>query len=144
LAEGALIKLGVPITAEPRDVLLQQVYHAYGMQQAASRMLQDVNPEDFSSDDREVKAAAKAIEFMYSEWTDRAARISKMALDVGIEERLVKLAERQGDVIVGIIRAVVIGLELSPELQRKAFVLAATELRQTIDAPKNVTPGAVK
>lgn len=143
LSKHALMKLGVPITVEPRQALLDQVYTAYGMQQAASLLAQQIRPEDLNSDNEDIRMAARAKLSLLSEWTDRVARVSKMALDAGIEERLVKLAERQGDAIVAIVRAIVLGLELTPEQKQQAYVIAANELRGLTDgAPINVTPDA--
>lgn len=140
-AEASLIKLGVPVTVEPRQALLDQVYLAYGMVQSAQLMTQELDPEDLESEDREVRGNAKARIYMLEQWSDRAARISKMALDAGIEERMVRLAERQGDAIVAVIRSIVLGLELSPEQAQEAYVIAANELRGLTDnTPRNVTP----
>jgi hypothetical protein len=64
---------------------------------------------------------------LYNEALDRAAKVSKMALDAGIEERMVKLAERQSEEIAMVIKNAV---SLLPEdLQLLVITRAASELR---------------
>lgn len=54
---------------------------------------------------------------VYGEERDRAMKAAKIAIDAGIAERLVKLAEREVDTIVAVIRASLqeMGLDLTPE-----------------------------
>ena len=40
------------------------------------------------------------------EWVDRAARISKLAMDAGVEERRIQLAEADGKILAGVIQRV--------------------------------------
>lgn len=60
----------------------------------------------------------------YAAWLDRyererllAIRAAKMAIDAGVQERLVRLAEREVDTIVAVFRAAFaeMGLELTPD-----------------------------
>jgi hypothetical protein len=50
---------------------------------------------------------------------DRMAKYSKMALDVGIEERTVQLAERQAELVTRFFESVLDELELTPEQYEK-------------------------
>jgi hypothetical protein len=110
------------------------------MRLAAGELAQEIDPQDLLPNDNEdFKAGTpRRIQAMstlglLTDWTEKAARISKLALDAGIEERQIKLAERQGEAIIAAIRAVVIGLNLPEEMQAKAFQLAAGALRELTD-----------
>ena len=50
---------------------------------------------------------------------ERLARYAKMALDIGIEERQIQLAEREADMINGYFEAVLQDVELTPAQRRK-------------------------
>lgn len=50
---------------------------------------------------------------VYSEWTDRAAKYAKMALDAGMAERRVRLAEAEGELLAGVIQAILGDLSLN-------------------------------
>jgi len=54
---------------------------------------------------------------MYLDERQQAVRSAKAAIDAGVADRLVKLAEREVDVLVDVIRASLadMGLELTPE-----------------------------
>jgi hypothetical protein len=51
--------------------------------------------------------------------TDRLARYSKMALDIGIEEAQLKLAEREADLVSHYLEAVLTDLSLTPDQRKK-------------------------
>lgn len=42
---------------------------------------------------------------LLDQWNDRSARISKLAIDAGLEERQVALSERQGQMLADVLRA---------------------------------------
>lgn len=60
---------------------------------------------------------------------DRHARFCKLAIDAGISERLVRIAEAQGTQIVSVIVHVVEALGLPPDVRDRARRLAADKLR---------------
>jgi hypothetical protein len=57
---------------------------------------------------------------LYQEERRMLARVCKMAHDAGVAERSVALAERQGEMLAGVIKAVLGDLGLSKEQQRGA------------------------
>jgi hypothetical protein len=65
---------------------------------------------------------------MYGDWVDRAAKHAKMALDAGVQERQVRLAEMTGALFAEAIRGILQGLELSPGQQAAAPELVRTQL----------------
>lgn len=60
--------------------------------------------------------------------TDRLAKYSKMALDAGVAERQVKVAEQAGDELAMAIRAILDGLELTAGQEQKAPDLVRSAL----------------
>lgn len=121
-AKLALAELNLDQDANPLDELLTEVQRAA----AAVRWLADkVN----SLDDREVThgilrtvqkadgsrdvTAGAGINLWVRLWQDerdRLARVCKLTLDAGVDERRVRLAESQGRLIVDVIRATLLDL----------------------------------
>lgn len=66
---------------------------------------------------------------LYCQERDRLAAVSTAAVRAGVEERRVRLAEQQGDVIVEAIRAILADLRLSPEQQVLVGTVVPQHLR---------------
>lgn len=153
---AALKKLGVDVVQrDPREVLLEQVYNASAMEQALAGLIRDLDEKHVSkmgavdyitTDDGVVPvpdplgSIAQARLDLYAQWMDRAARVAKMALDAGIEERLVRLAEGQASLIVQTMKNVLAQLDLTPEQLERASKLAANELRLLAARPVGSLP----
>ena len=57
---------------------------------------------------------------VYGEWIDRSAKHAKLALDAGVEERKVRIAEQQGELIAQVIRSILGDLGLNKKQQTDA------------------------
>lgn len=69
----------------------------------------------------EVEEAIRGLVQLEGQERDRCARFAKLALDAGIAERQVRLAERQGELIAEVLRAVLADPELGlSEAQQRA------------------------
>lgn len=113
----ALAKLGNPnakTATDPRQTLLDTVASAWRQQQVWEQMLALVPEEDWQyvgmipvpgSTLSAKGARIEAIQKYLGEATKSAARISKLAIDAGIEERLVRLAEEQSAMIADTVKA---------------------------------------
>lgn len=77
-----------------------------------------------------LRAAPHVLVVMYGDWCDRLARYSRTAIESGVREREIELAERQGQMIAAVIRGVLADLGLSRE-QRE---LAPTLVRRHLSA----------
>lgn len=146
-AKDALGKLG--LTAErtdPRIALLDAVRSSWQQAQVWEAMMASVPEEDWEhvgkvpipgSLNSARGARIETIQRFLTESTKTAARTSKLAIDAGIEERLVRLAEEQSALIADTVRAGLIAgigiLHLSVEAERAAISAAvgsaATHLR---------------
>lgn len=63
-------------------------------------------------------------------WTERYEKACKTALDAGVAERQVKLAENQAELLATAVKAILTGLNLTPEQWELAPRVVATQLRQ--------------
>ena len=57
------------------------------------------------------------------------ARFSKMAIDVGVEERMVRVAERVGESLAGFVKGLLTDLQLSEEQEERAPEIVRRHLR---------------
>lgn len=69
--------------------------------------------------------------------TDRLARYSKMAIDAGVEERRIRLAERWGEDLAKVIRGILDDLRLSEEQIKRAPDIVRSHL-VALETPKAV------
>lgn len=150
-ARLALERLKAPLPPgsrlDPKVVLLNSVRSAHEQQQVWEALLSATPDADFAHlgevplPGSPLGTKGARIEFIQkalSDATQRAARISKMAIDAGIEERLVRLAEEQSALIADTVRIALVAtiqqLNLSPAQTQSAIDLAlgraATHLRQ--------------
>lgn len=67
---------------------------------------------------------------LWNDERERHARICKMAIDAGISERLVRMAENTGMQIAVVIAAVIDAMDLPDEKRREARALAGQKLRE--------------
>lgn len=130
----ALAELQLDVASHPLDELLYEVQRA----SAAVRWFADkVNELDDrevthgitrtvqkADGSREVTASAAVNMWvrLWQEERDRLARVCKLTLDAGVDERRVRLAETQGQMIVDVIRATLKDLHVEDSDQVDAVV----------------------
>lgn len=130
-AAAALRKLGVPIEVEPQQALLGQVWEAMGnvaFLRAKVQALTAIHGIDHLGD-----ARPNVLVAMYNEERDRLAKICKLAIDAGIAERAIAIAEQQAEAIVAVITGVLDALGL-PREKRDAAQATAVELLREFGA----------
>lgn len=143
----ALARLGVEVRgSDPKQTLMETVASAHRQRQVWESMLAAIPEEDWSHlgeipipglSGSATGARIEAIQKFLGEATKTASRASKLAIDAGIEERLVRLAEDQANLIADTVRAGVVAaigsLHLSPQAEARAIESAlgasATHLR---------------
>lgn len=165
-ARDALATLGSPYATrmdrDPKRILLDAVRSAHDQRLVWEAMLASIPEEDWAmigtpglpgSIDLSKGVRIEKISQFLQEATKSAARISKLALDAGIEERLVHLAEEQSALIADTVRAGVLAAidallkqgTLTPagaELAKsQALGAAATHLRQLAAGGKEIIEG---
>lgn len=131
-AQQALAKLGVAIETDPQTALLGQVWEAMGnvafLRGRVQELEQAVSGRDHNGDGK-----PHVLVVMYGEERDRLAKICKLAIDAGIAERAIAIAEQQADAIVAVINRVLDSLALDPDAREGAQKVAADALREFAD-----------
>lgn len=138
-AREALERLGKPVGAhdDPKQVLLEVVRSSWQQVQVWESMLRSVDPSDWGfvgtppimGVPKSARGARiEAIQRYLGECTKTAARASSLAINAGLEERLVRLAEEQSILIADTVRAGIVAgigaLHLSSEAELAAINLA--------------------
>lgn len=125
-AENALAALGVPEQLDPVASLFEAVRVAAWREQGLRRLLV-VRPRLFSpdhaGDDREDVVSA-----MHDRALKRRAEVAKMAIDAGLDERIVRLAEAQGEVIHRILTAALDAAGVAGDARTRAEEAVVREL----------------
>lgn len=138
--EDLLVEHDLP-DADPIDGLLEVVRRTGAMMRVLGMLVGELDPDDTGFhhlhaekptpiDSIGTEVVIHPLVTEYGTWVDRHAKSCKLALDAGIDERRVRVAERQ---VSGLEQAVVKALERTemPPAVRQAFVLnLADELRQ--------------
>jgi hypothetical protein len=140
---------GAPIDVEPHVALIEEVRRTAGhvawLNEVVSDLLHEGDGYSESIDDdgkRTLRpnSGLKQMDMggkfekpsvwveMYQEERRMLARVCKMALDAGVAERQVQLAEKQGEMVAGAIKAILEGLGLSKEQQTLAPALVRKHL----------------
>lgn len=137
-AKAVLAGLGNPVDVNPVEALLYLVQEAAGNVAFLGARVQDMGYDlvgDVYSLARDGTPVAtsediRAIVKLYNDERDRLARVSKIALDAGIEERTVRVLEEQATVLVQVIRSVIDNLGMPPDVRQRALALVTAELRR--------------
>jgi hypothetical protein len=121
--------MGVAVRIDPEQALIEQVWESAGNVAFLRARVQALT--EVARPSRWGKTEAHVFVRMYDAERDRLARICKLALDAGIAERAITLAEQQADAMVTVVNRVLDALELSGEqraIGQKAAVAALSEL----------------
>jgi len=112
-AEQAMAaQYGTPVNVAPSDALLWVVQATAGHCNFLGRQIADL--------EKLTGNRAHVLLQLYGEERDRLTRASKAALDAGVAERQVRLAEHYGEFIAGILVRVFEDLRLNPAQQKRA------------------------
>lgn len=114
----------------PTELLLDAVYRTHAMVQVIGAALGGVAVTEFRVG-RDGVDRPNVLTEMYGVWVERAAKAAKLALDAGVAERLVRVEQDKGQLLAGVIRAVLDDPELglTPEQRAAAGPVAGRHLR---------------
>jgi len=101
--------------------------------QSASGVIGPVMSSTVQGSLYQAREEARAIVRLYGEWVDRLAKFSKMAMDAGIEERRVRVAEEQGTFIVAAVSRTLVRIGTPEDKILEARSLLAAEFRAVPD-----------
>lgn len=134
-AQRRMVKYGLPIEIEPHEALLSMLYLASGhvawlREEVAA--LGDLS--DFES---------RVLIQLYGDERDRVAKVAKAALDAGVADRQVALAERYGATLAELLRGVFADPELAlTEAQRARLPDVLRRHLPRLEAPRALTATA--
>lgn len=143
-AAEAVATFGLRREIDPRDALLEEVYRTAGAVDWLHQQVQALAAEDVvwgKTEEVDKQAGefpgvdtrrAAEVNLWVQLWQRERAhlvRVSKEAIGAGLEERRVRLAEQQGAMLAGVIKAILGDLDLSPEQQAKVATVVPMRLR---------------
>jgi hypothetical protein len=118
----ALETFGLPREVDPHTALLEELHRAAGAVQWLQAVVADLKQSQVGGESVWVK--------LWAEERDRLVKVAKTCVDVGIEERRVRLAEQAGAQLAAVVRAVLDRLALSSEQQALALTVVPEEFRR--------------
>ncbi|GGM27008.1 hypothetical protein GCM10011608_09780 [Micromonospora sonchi] len=149
LAEQAVKTFGLPREIDPRDALLEEVHRTAGAVAWLHEQVQALTPDQVvwgKTEEVDKQAGefpgvdtkhAAEVNVWVQLWRAERAHLVKVcekAIGAGLEERRVRLAEQQGAMLAGVIKAILGDLDLSPEQQTKAATVVPFRLRAVATA----------
>lgn len=142
--EKAQRKFGLPREIAPDQALLEEVHRTAGHVAYLQTKVQQLDEAALVWGTTEIKDKTGGDDWGHTQvekaqpsiWYELYARerlhltnVCKAALAAGVEERRVRLAEAQGQVLASVIQKILADLDLSPEQSRRAPQVASKHLR---------------
>lgn len=142
--DKAVVTLGLPQDIDPGKALLDEIARTYGAVKWLEAKVRELEPDQLVwgvtqtevgvgpeglIDKTTEKAEFNAWYRLYCEERDRLSRVAALALKAGIEERRIKLAESQGDLVAQAIRSILDALNLTPQQLELVPVIVPQTLR---------------
>ncbi len=132
--------LGLPVDITPTDALLQEVQWTAGHVQWLRGKVAELEEQDLvwgqtkvkeGGDDRGTTEEAKPNVWyvLYEAERKHLVTVCAAALKAGVEERRVRLAEQQGDLVALAITRILAALDLTPDQQARVPEVVPRELR---------------
>lgn len=150
VAERAVATLGVPVDIGPADALLQEIQRTAGhvawLQHVIAGlesgeliwgMAEEVIEPDITNKDGDIittqvtgkmKAQPSVWYTIYAQERRHLANVCKMALDAGVNERIVRMYEQVGDTFVTMMENVLARLDLTDDQRRAVPAAVVAEL----------------
>jgi hypothetical protein len=135
---------GLPVEVDPAEALLEEVRRTAGHVAWLSEQVRAINPDDIvwgrtktrqgvgAEGPIDVTDEAAAVNIwlqLYQAERKHLVQVCTAALNAGVEERRVRLAEQQGATLAGVIRAVLADLQLTAEQQSRVAEVVPRHLR---------------
>jgi hypothetical protein len=128
-ARKGMVEFGQPVEVEPAEALL-------GVLHLSAGHLNWIREELAAMEDKGAFEAQVLLR-MWDDERDRIARISKAALDVGVAEKQIQIAERYGEQLAAVLRAVFYDDQLAlTAAQRSRLPDVLRRHLATLDAPR--------
>lgn len=135
---------GLPVEVDPAEALLEEVQRTAGHVAWLSEQVRGIDPDDLiwgRTKTRQGRGAEGPIDVtdeaaavnvwlqLYQQERKHLVAVCTAALNAGVEERRVRLAEQQGATLAGVIRAVLADLHLTAEQESRVAEVVPRHLR---------------
>jgi hypothetical protein len=149
-AEDAVATYGLPREIDPTDALLEEIHRTAGHVDYIAAQLrdldaadivwglterQDIEASEFPGTNVKHAAAVNVWVDLYQKERKHLVDVCKAAIGAGIEERRVKLAERQGELAGQALRHILAGLALTATQKSLVPQLVRTHLALPVPSP---------
>ena len=132
----AVETFGLPRVVDPHTALLEELHRTAGAVAWLGALISDLGRGKVQGEHVYVR--------LWQEERDRLVKVAKTCVDVGIEERRVRLAEQAGAQLAAVVRAVLDRLGLSDEQRVLALTVVPEEFRRlSSDGPEGLVAGEV-
>lgn len=143
-AKSAVVTFGLPREVDPRDALLEEVYRTAGAVDFLQSKVRELEADaiiwgkaeefekqagEFPGVDTTHKAAVHVWVELWQRERAHLVKVAKEAINCGIEERRVRLAEQQGALLAGVIKGILGDLDLTPDQAAKVSTIVPRHLR---------------
>lgn len=140
IAARAVTTYGLPRDVDPRQALLEEVHRTAGIVAWLDDQVRTLDTDNITWGVTEQKAGEKdntltqaaAVNMwiqLYQQERKHLIAVCKAAIDAGIEERRVQLAEQQGSILASAIRAILADLNLTDTQQNLVAEIVPKHLR---------------
>lgn len=136
MARLEVANLGLPQDVHPHEALLFCVRSAYSIVTWLQAKIQSMDDEQELTQTVHGPEGPMKIERsiwveMYQDALSDLARFSKLALDAGVEERQVRIAEKQARAMTSLVEAIFDRLEVAPRARARIVQEVMAELPET-------------
>lgn len=139
--QEAMVTFGLPIETTPEAAILAEVHRTAGHVKWLGDAIQELAPEALTwgttqiktggHDGGETEAAEPHVLLkIYQHERSHLVKVSAEAIRCGIEERRIQLAESQGALVAGVIRAILGDLNLNADQQALVSEVVPRRLRE--------------
>ena len=142
--QDAVKTLGLPVDIDPAKALLDEIAYTYGHVQWLRAKVQELGSDELvwgkvqtdagigpqgPVDTTTEKSGPNVWYQMYLTEREHLVKVTSAALRAGIEERRVKLAEQQGDLVAAVVNRILAALNLTPEQAAMVPIIVPREFR---------------
>ena len=136
IARQAVVTYGLPREVDPAQALLEEVHRTAGHVAWLGALVAALEQDDLKQRDVVSKAGMTLVWEKPAVWLElyaqeraHLARVAKSAIDAGIAERQVRLAESQGALVAEVITLILEDLGLSSEQRARVPEVVPRRLR---------------
>jgi hypothetical protein len=113
-AQAAVTTYGLPIDIDPLDALLSELHRTAGHVAYLGQLVATLDDRGLGQSTTNMGRIPSVWVGLYQEERRHLANVAASCLRAGVDERRVQLAERQGQLVADVIRAILVDLGVDP------------------------------